>query len=113
MDKQTWEHLARRIRDERGARKMTQQELADAIGVSLGTVANAELGKSIPQRSNRDAILSELGIDEDGEATVPRAGWSDDVRVVLNVVGLWLEQVEGDERAERIRRIVLGVLSSG
>jgi transcriptional regulator with XRE-family HTH domain len=111
MDSQVWQGLAHQIRQERKRRKWTQKELADAANVSLGTVQNAEAGKSVPQPSNRVAILGVLGITEEGTRAAPRDGWAPEVRVALNIVGLWLEQVEGEEREERIRRIIFGVLS--
>lgn len=111
MDRQTWEHLAHQIRQERKARRWTQQDLADKADVSLGTVQNAEAAKSVPQLSNRRAILAAVGLTEEGDPATPREGWPDDVRVALNVVGLWLEQVEGEEREARIRRIIFGVLT--
>lgn len=51
------------IRTARERRRMTQQELADELGVSLRTVSNWERGDSIP-RNRAGAIEEFLGIAE-------------------------------------------------
>lgn len=51
------------IRTARERRRMTQQELADELGVSLRTVSNWERGESIP-RNRAGAIEEFLGIAE-------------------------------------------------
>lgn len=54
------------IRRARERRHMTQQQLADAVGVSLRTVSNWELGRHVPK--NRIGALEEvLGVALDGE----------------------------------------------
>lgn len=66
------------IRRARERRRMTQQQLADAAGVSLRTVSNWELGHHVPR--NRTGVLEDiLGISLGGEpqapAIVPEYEW--------------------------------------
>ena len=53
--------LGRRIRLRRQALKLSQQELADKVGVNRATVSAWERGKQLPQR-NEGAIEAALGI---------------------------------------------------
>lgn len=59
--------LGRRIRRHREARRLSQQELADALGVSLRSVGNWERGKTHPQ-SSLGAIEALFGVDLESPA---------------------------------------------
>jgi len=54
------------IKSARERRQMTQQELADEVGVSLRTVGSWERGESIP-RNRMGAIAEALGLEVEGE----------------------------------------------
>lgn len=41
---------------------LTEQQLADRIGVSRGSIQQWEKGKTAPKRANRDAVATALGI---------------------------------------------------
>ncbi len=49
--------LGRRIRRHREARHLSQQEVADALGVSVKTVGNWELGKVRPKIGAIEALF--------------------------------------------------------
>jgi transcriptional regulator with XRE-family HTH domain len=70
------------IRRARERRRMTQQQLADAVGVSLRSVSNWELGHHVPR--NRTAVLEEvlavsLRDDKAQDELVPENDWERDV----------------------------------
>lgn len=54
--------LSKQIRDRRRRRGMTQQELAESAGVSLGMVSNLERGRTTAQPANLHAILAALDL---------------------------------------------------
>lgn len=104
--------LGQRVRTERKRRRLKIEELAEMAGVTKNTVGNFERGMSFPQRSNLDQILRVLNIsvepeEESGRPTVEDGGWSGDVRIALNVIGLYLESYPpGPERDAHIDALV-------
>ena len=90
--------LGLRYRDARRARKMKQEELAEAVGVSLGTIQNLELGK----RETHRATLIKIGqvLDLPGDEDEARALWEPDVQAILNMIGTWLMSMSEAERME-------------
>lgn len=75
--------IGKRIRLRRQALKLTQQQLADAVGVDRATVSAWERGRHMPER-NEGAIEKALGIsladEEEPEVytdPVERAIWED------------------------------------
>jgi transcriptional regulator with XRE-family HTH domain len=52
------------IRRLREARKLSQDELGEAVGVSGQTIQNIEVGRTEPQPRVRAAIAAFLGVDE-------------------------------------------------
>lgn len=120
MDATTQERIATQVRTERKRRKLSQQELAGMTGVSTNTIGNMERGTSFPQRAHLVTICGLLGInlnegdsmDENEETERRVTEWSADVRVALNVVGLYLESFEpGPEREEHIAAIVRAIMA--
>ena len=119
MDSKTRAQIAQQVYDIRTERKLSQREVAEAIGVSTNTVGNMERGQSWPQQAHLRALLGYLGIDlpdpdeeeqpmttEDEELDFPP-----DVRTALDTWGLHLERYEPEERARRIRAITRAILS--
>jgi len=60
------EITAEQIKSARERRHMTQQELADEVGVSLRTVGSWERGESVP-RNRMGAVAEALGLEVPGE----------------------------------------------
>lgn len=56
--------IGERIKNARLSKNLTQQDVADGIGVSLTTVSNWELDHSKPRGANRTKIAAILGVDE-------------------------------------------------
>jgi transcriptional regulator with XRE-family HTH domain len=52
------------IRTNRLKLGLTEQQLADRVGVSRGSVQQWEKGKTAPKRGNQDAVAAALGIDK-------------------------------------------------
>ncbi len=109
------EALGDRVRAERKRRRMTQQELANAVGVSLGVVSNFERGLNLPQPSHLRAILAHLEMDiEAGDevAAETRRTWPSDIGIFLDVIGLYLAAQPEERRQDIIydltRQIVNG-----
>lgn len=96
--------LGERVAVARKARRLTQQQLADEAGVSLGVIGNLENGKTVPQGANRRAIAKALGEDvfEDGTAQAARDMWPTDVSVFTDVLGGYLARLDPEARAEQV-----------
>lgn len=84
--------------------KLTQQELADRAGVSLGVISNLENGKTVPQGANRRGIAKALGEDIFGDQTAQAARdlWPRDVQVFTDVLGGFLARLDEETRAEQV-----------
>lgn len=93
--------LAMEIRDMRTVRKWTQQQLADAAGVSLGTVKNLEGAKTELQPGKLGAVLDALGMKRDA---LPWAG-DRDFEAFMMFVGLRVWNKQPAKRAELMGRI--------
>lgn len=116
MDAATVESLAARARRERKRRGWTQQEVADRTGVvSLGTVSNFERGVYAPQPAHLRAILRVLDLElesGDAQAEETRQSWPADVRVFLDVMGVFLTALPDERRAQMIHDLTRKVLST-
>lgn len=70
-------NIGERIKDIRKSKKMTQQALADAIGLKRNTIANYEIGNIVPSDRTISDICRVFGVSEtwlrtgDGEMLVP------------------------------------------
>jgi transcriptional regulator with XRE-family HTH domain len=120
MDATTQRRIADQVHAERKRRRLSQKELAGMAGVSTNTIGNMERGTSFPQRSHLVTICGLLGIsldeghpmgDEDERPIVEDGGWSPDVRVALNVIGLYLESFSPTDREEHIATIVRAIMA--
>lgn len=65
--------ISRRIREGRARLQMTEQEFADAVGVTRGAVQQWERGTTAPTRKNQPAVARLLGITV-GELMNPGSG---------------------------------------
>jgi transcriptional regulator with XRE-family HTH domain len=96
--------LGEKVAAVRKARRLTQQQLADEAGVSLGVIGNLENGKTVPQGANRRAIAKALGEDVfgDGTAQAARDLWPVDVQVFTDVLGGYLASLDNEARAAQV-----------
>lgn len=56
----------------RGLRGMTQEDLAEAVGVSPTTVSQWETGKTPPRKKNKARLRAVLNLDKDDSIIVPK-----------------------------------------
>lgn len=98
--------LGEKVAAARKAQRLTQQQLADAAGVSLGVIGNLENGKTVPQGANRRAITKALGQDVfgDGTAQAARDLWPTDVQIFTDVLGGYLARLGPDARSEQVAK---------
>lgn len=119
MDKKTQQSIAAQVRAERKRRKLNQKELAEMVGIAPNTVGGLERGITFPQRPHLRAILSALDLthllddttDSEVRPLIDDGGWSPDVKVALNMIGLYLEGLTEVERDRRIRDITLSIIN--
>lgn len=94
------------IRAARKAKALTQYAVAEAAGVSEGTVRNLEKGAGTPHRANLEAVCKVLGLDPATVGTETydpvRPLLSPDVRVFLDVFGGALMRMTEAEREATI-----------
>lgn len=105
--------LADRVRTERKRRHWNQRDLADAAGVKEGMIGLFERKRTTPQPANLRGILRALDMETEGgddEAAASREEWPADVRVFLDVIGIYLTEMAESDRprvmAEVTRQIV-------
>jgi len=95
------------IREMRGGKHWTQQQLADAAGVSKGTVRNLEAGKVELQPGNLGKVLDALGYKRE---PLP---WAGDYAFegFIEMVGRTVWNATGAERSRMLGEISAIVLS--
>ena len=98
MDERERKELGETIRDFRGKRGWTQDELAEHAGVSVRTVGNLERGAVVSQAGVLGKVLDTLGIQR------PEDPWAGDVMFegFLKAVGLTVWNADPDEQARLI-----------
>jgi transcriptional regulator with XRE-family HTH domain len=114
--------IGERIKRARLAKKLTQQEVADGISVSLTTVSNWELGRKPPSTDNLAKLADFLSVDQsylspfgDGSLNnfVQSALFNDLMRESLNdsfqflVAGNWIEVKKAGLTLDMLTDIVL------
>lgn len=80
--------LGRRLRRARERARLTQRELAEAVGVDRKTVGNWESGVSSPRSSlgRLEAVLKEHGFSLDAQPWPPPAGADAVVGMIIEVL---------------------------
>lgn len=80
--------LGLRLRRARERARLTQRELAEAVGVDRKTVGNWESGVSSPRSSlgRLEAVLKEHGFTVDTESWPPPAGADAVIRMIVEVL---------------------------
>lgn len=68
--------IGHRVYGARKAARLSQDELADASGVSRRTIGNIETGRTVPQRDVLDRLSAVLDLSTPFEETNPQ--WLDD-----------------------------------
>lgn len=111
LDEDTRREIATRFAARRKELRLHQEDVATKAGVSVGMVSNAERGVSVPQTSNLLAIAAALDLDIGADqAASTRNRWSQDTKVALDVVGLWLESLPQERRDQEIRDLMQSIL---
>jgi transcriptional regulator with XRE-family HTH domain len=82
------QELGLRLRRARERARLTQRELAEAVGVDRKTVGNWESGLSSPRSSlgRLEAVLKQHGFSLDTEPWPPRAGADAVIQMILEVL---------------------------
>lgn len=113
MNTEERKSLGERVVAIRKAKRLTQQQLADEAGVSLGVIGNLENGKTVPRGANRRSIAKALGEDVfgDGTAQAARDMWPADVQVFTDVLGGYLARLDPESRAEQVTRWMADIMS--
>lgn len=80
--------LGWRIRRARERARLTQRQLAEAVGVDRKTVGNWESGVSSPRSSlgRLETVLGDHGFSSDAEPWPPPAGADAVIRMILEVL---------------------------
>lgn len=106
--------LGQRVRNARKQLRLTQQQLADRAGVSLGVISNLEGGRTVPQGANRRAIARALEADvfEDQVAQSTRDLWSTDVQVFTDVLGQYLSGLDAEARADQVAKWMSDIVNA-
>lgn len=94
--------LAAKVGPARKARGFTQAELADAAGVSRGTVGNIESGKIVPQADVLWRVLGALDARPGGGVE-----WSPEVEGWVRLIASLIEQIPADVRERVMLDIVV------
>lgn len=103
-----------RIKELRKALGLTQQELADRIGVKQNTIAQYEIGRNTPINSVVSLICKEFNVSEDwlrngnGDMFLPEDNSNSDI--CIDSTFLKLLSMLDVEQLNYIKGIVLGTL---
>ena len=97
---------ARKVKSLRQSAGMTQQELADAAGVSRQTVNTLESGDKAPHSDSILRVLRVFGIDAEEHR------FSEQTELWLHVMGALIEAIPASRQHHTVNRAIL-VLSDG
>lgn len=101
--------LARTIRPARKLRGWSQAQLADASGVGIRSIQSAEKAKPATVPSMATLSLMKHALESDTHVCAT-SKWSPDVEVLLDIIGMFLESLEGEERQAWIDRLTRTVV---
>lgn len=110
------EELRTLVVEGRKKRGLTQDELAERAGVSLGTVQNIEGAKTKTQRDKREKVLGALGLSDTDEPQPPEGverTWPADVSVFLDVLGTYLLRFDEPTRLQVIHDVTRQIFTNG
>lgn len=97
---------ARKVKSLRQSAGMTQQELADAAGVSRQTINTLEAGDKAPHSESILRVLRVFGIEAEEHR------FSEQTELWLHVMGALIEAIPASRQAHTVNRAIL-VLSDG
>lgn len=91
--------LGEQIRTAREEKNLSQEELAEALGVSRQAVSKWENDTAVPQGANMNLLAAVLGLETAKEETLPKKhkiaawiGWALAIVLLLALVGTWFHQ---------------------
>lgn len=97
------ETRGQRVRRARRARDLTQEQLAQAVGMTAKTLANIEADR----RAHADKIAAVMAyLDLPGEPDETRSLYPVDVQAIGDVVMAYLDQLDPAARLEWQRRFI-------
>lgn len=106
MSKERRADFARRVKALRQSAGMTQQDLAEAAGVTRQTIVGIETGATVPQLGVLVRVLGPLGVDIDG----PR--FNDQTESWLAMMGSLIEAIPTPRREPTVNSAIR-VLADG
>lgn len=93
-------NIGNRIRDRRHTLKVTEQELADAIGVTRQHISAIEQGKAFPSLSSLAKLAEELGVTTDYLVTGKESAITDVIPAI-----------KGSKRLNvKVKKILVGLI---
>lgn len=99
----------RQIRAARKAKKMTQAELAKAVGVgSVRTIQSLESGERATHPATVMDVKKLLGMMGNHEDT--REGWPSDIQTITDMVGAYLSTMTPEARRDWIHDMTLRIV---
>lgn len=102
--------IAEQIRVAREAKGWTQDQAADAAGVSKRAYQDAESGRVKTQAGKLSKIRRALDMEGDPQAT--REGWDGDIQVFLDVMGAYLSTMPAERRRTVYKAITAEIMGS-
>lgn len=104
MDTEQRRAVARQIREAREVRGWSPERMAEEAGLSDKTVRSLEAGNNVRPGSLAKA-LEALDLEPESER-IEREGVSSDVRLVLDMVQVWLSRMSPEDRPEAVYDLV-------
>lgn len=109
MNEEQRRSVGEQVKSARGFRGWSQKDLASAAGIAPNTVGAIERGEST-QPGKLSAVLRALDIQPVAE-TQAKIGYPVDVELIRDAIGMWLLDLDADERAEAVRSLLRAITS--